>query len=155
MIEIKGEKTKEKCLIKVCELYPVYRKLICSIFDKKEYKFTKTQQLIVMTLWLYKTLSLSELSEKICTSNEQATRAVGQLVKQGCVTRTKNESNRRSIEISLTQKAIDAILEAQSKAAERIPESLDRISEEDAATILDCLNKIGDIVIKLNVSPKR
>ncbi|MBQ1903910.1 MAG: MarR family transcriptional regulator [Ruminococcus sp.] len=125
----------------------MYRRNICGLFDRDEFKFTKTQQLILMTLWLHKKLSLTELSEQICTSNEQATRAVGQLVKSGFVNRVKNQTNRRSIEISLTQKGIDLIKDAQATAAKRIPQRFNELSDEDAKTLVDCLEKIGEILI--------
>jgi DNA-binding MarR family transcriptional regulator len=125
----------------------VYRRNICGLFDRDEFKFTKTQQLILMTLWLHKKLSLTELSEQICTSNEQATRAVGQLVKSGFVNRVKNQTNRRSIDISLTQKGIDMINGAHATAAQRIPQRLSELSDEDAKTLVDCLEKIGEILI--------
>ncbi len=125
----------------------MYRRNICGLFDRDEFRFTKTQQLILMTLWLHKKLSLTELSEQICTSNEQATRAVGQLVKSGFVNRVKNQTNRRSIEISLTQKGIDLIKGAQATAAQRILQRLSELSDEDAKTLVDCLEKIGEILI--------
>lgn len=125
----------------------MYRRNICGLFDRDEFKFTKTQQLILMTLWLHKKLSLTELSEQICTSNEQATRAVGQLVKSGFVNRVKNQTNRRSIEISLTQKGIDLIKDAQATAAKRIHQRFNELSDEDAKTLVDCLEKIGEILI--------
>lgn len=100
-----------------------------------------------MTLWLHKKLSLTELSEQICTSNEQATRAVGQLVKSGFVNRVKNQTNRRSIDISLTQKGIDMINGAHATAAQRIHQRLSELSDEDAKTLVDCLEKIGEILI--------
>ena len=125
----------------------MYRRNICGLFDRDEFKFTKTQQLILMTLWLHKKLSLTELSEQICTSNEQATRAVGQLVKSGFVNRVKNQTNRRSIEISLTQKGVDLIKDAQATAAKRIPQRFNELSDEDAKTLVDCLEKIGEILI--------
>lgn len=125
----------------------MYRRNICGLFDRDEFKFTKTQQLILMTLWLHKKLSLTELSEQICTSNEQATRAVGQLVKSGFVNRVKNQTNRRSIYISLTQKGIDMINGAHATAAQRISQRLSELSDEDAKTLVDCLEKIGEILI--------
>lgn len=100
-----------------------------------------------MVLWLRKTLSLTELSEQICTSNEQATRAVGQLVKGGFVNRVKNKTNRRSIEISLTDSAVEMIKATQATAAKRIPEKFESLNEQDAKTLVECLDKIGKILI--------
>ena len=133
----------------MCEIYPVYRSMLCGLFDKKEFKFTKTQQLIIMTLWLSGTLSLNELSKKICTSNEQATRAVGQLVKKGIVSRVKNENNRREIEIRLTQAGIDDIKEAQNKIIQRMPKGMEALDDKDAKTICECIDKIGEIIMRM------
>ncbi len=149
MIFMAKRTVKEECLLKLCEIYPVYRSVLCGLFDKKEFKFTKTQQLIILTLWLSGTLSLNELSKKICTSNEQATRAVGQLVKRGIVSRVKNENNRREIEISLTQAGIDDIKEAQKKIIQRMSKGLEAMDEKDANTICECIDKIGEIVKRM------
>ena len=61
--------------------------------------------------------------------------------------RVKNQTNRRSIEISLTQKGIDLIKGAQATAAQRILQRLSELSDEDAKTLVDCLEKIGEILI--------
>ena len=149
MILLTKRTVKEECLLKMCEIYPVYRSMLCGLFDKKEFKFTKTQQLIIMTLWLSGTLSLNELSKKICTSNEQATRAVGQLVKKGIVSRVKNENNRREIEIRLTQAGIDDIKEAQNKIIQRMPKGMEALDDKDAKTICECIDKIGEIIMRM------
>ena len=144
----KNDDIQAECFVKLCELYPVYRRVICKLFDAKEFKFTKTQQMIVMTLWLYKKTSLSQLATLISTSNEQATRAVGQLVKKGFVTRERNEENRRLAEIQLTPKAEEAIMESQSRVRERFPKSLKCFSDEDAAELYENLSKVGEILMK-------
>ena len=48
---------------------------------------------------------MSGLERSISTSNEQATRAITQLVESGMVLREKNKINRRVINISLTDEA--------------------------------------------------
>lgn len=119
------------------------------MFDKNEFRFTKTQQMIVMALWLDNDMTLAQLSDRICTSNEQATRAVGQLVKMGVVTRNKNENNRRTIDISLTDEGKKAVKEAQTMLIDRMLESLQKLSESDARTVLECIEKVGSIFNKI------
>ena len=150
MIKMANRTIKQECVVKLCEIYPAYRRVLCGLFDKKEFKLTKTQQLIILSLSLYGTMSLNELSDKICTSNEQATRAVGQLVKMGYVSRVKNENNRREIEISLTETAENVVKEAQEKAIKRVPENIQSLDDEDAKTICECIDKIGEIIKNMN-----
>ena len=144
----KGDDIQAECFVKLFELYPIYRRVICKLFDAKEFRFTKTQQMIIMTLWLYKKTSLSQLATLISTSNEQATRAVGQLVKMGYVTRERNEENRRLAEIQLTPKAEEAVMESQKMVRERFPNSLAHFSDKDAAELYDSLSRTGEILMK-------
>jgi len=145
---------RNESVLKLCELYPLYRKFICDLYTKDDFKLTKTQQMIVMSLWIHKSMSLTHLAAQISTSNEQATRAVGQLVKMGCVTRARNEINRRAIDIQLTDKAVEMIEETQKKALERIPETLRSMSDEDAKALAESLDKVGDILIRYYDSQK-
>ena len=149
MFGIKVSETSQRCFIRLIEVFPSYRRMVCGLFDKSEFQFTKTQQMIIMTLWKRENMSLSQLSNRICTSNEQATRAVSQLVKGGYLTRVKNENNRRTIEISLTDKAKAIVNEVQQKALERIPEEFKKLDEQDAATVLECVEKVSRIFEKM------
>lgn len=139
---------KAKCIVKLCEMYPLYRKAICDFFEKEEFRFTKTQQMIVMTLWLYKSMSLTQLASQISTSNEQATRAVGQLVKGGYVTKTRNEKNRRVADIKLTEKTEQIIVQTQEKIVKKVPKGLDQFNEEDARELYDSLAKVEEILMR-------
>ena len=29
---------KQECVVKLCEIYPAYRRVLCGLFDKKEFK---------------------------------------------------------------------------------------------------------------------
>ena len=149
MFGIKVSETSQRCFIRLIEVFPSYRRMVCGLFDKSEFQFTKTQQMIIMTLWKRENMSLTQLSNRICTSNEQATRAVSQLVKGGYLTRVKNENNRRTIEISLTDKAKAIVNEVQQKALERIPGEFKKLDEQDAAMVLECVEKVSEIFDKM------
>ena len=98
-----NEKARKESIDAMFELYPRGRKLIYKAFDKLEDDLTRTQQIILLALAVKDNLSMSQLAGKICTSNEQATRAVTQLVDKGLVNRMQNKTNRRVVNISLTQ----------------------------------------------------
>lgn len=86
-------------------VYPIFRAAIFKAFDSHAKKLTRTQQIILLTMLKKETFSMSGLARSISTSNEQATRAITQLVESGMVLREKNKINRRVINISLTDEA--------------------------------------------------
>ena len=85
-----NEAARKKTIDAVFELYPRSRKHIYESFDRLEDDLTRTQQMILLALSVQDDLSMSQLADRICTSNEQATRAVSQLVIKGYVNRAKN-----------------------------------------------------------------
>lgn len=97
-------------------MYPVFRRILFEAFDKHSVKITRTQQTILITMSCSDTLSMSDLARRINTSNEQATRAVTQLVAMGYIDRAQNEQNHRIVNINLTDKAIAYVSEVSSIA---------------------------------------
>lgn len=84
------DNVRRECIMSMYEIYPLSRKLVFDTFDKKKYDITRTQQIIMLSLCIEGTLTMSQLASKINTSNEQATRAVAQLVDKGFVIRMQN-----------------------------------------------------------------
>ena len=68
-------KERIECINMLYEMYPLSRKLVFDTFNLKNSILTRTQQIILLALSLSKTLTMSQLAEKINTSNEQAARA--------------------------------------------------------------------------------
>ena len=75
------DNVRRECIMSMYEIYPLSRKLVFDTFDKKKYDITRTQQIIMLSLCIEGTLTMSQLASKINTSNEQATRAVAQKMK--------------------------------------------------------------------------
>lgn len=101
-------------------LFPVLRRVIYEAFDKHNMRITRTQQIILVTMYCSDTLSMSELARRITTSNEQATRAVTQLVALDLIRRFQNEHNHRIVNIRLTDNAkayVSEVAETADKLA--------------------------------------
>ena len=99
-------------------VYPELRRLVHESFDRQEIKLTRTQQIILLTLANADVLSMSVLAKRINTSNEQATRAVSQLIKLGFMERFQNVKNRRIVNIRLTKAAEDYLTSVRATAAD-------------------------------------
>ncbi len=71
-----------------------------------------------------KSLSMSEVARLISTSNEQATRAVSQLVSLGFIERSQNENNHRIVNIKLSAEAAAFMKDIRERAARKIAEQI-------------------------------
>lgn len=139
-------KLRKKCTDAVYDLYPLCRKLMYRAFDNLDPELTRTQQIILLSLSVRDNLSMSQLADSINTSNEQATRAVTQLVNMGFVNRTQNKNNRRVVNITLTDKA-RAYIESSKKHMLLITEdTAEAVTDEQQKLICDTLSLLSKLL---------
>ncbi|WP_124100014.1 MarR family transcriptional regulator [Ruminococcus sp. Marseille-P6503] len=143
-----NNKTRTACIGAMYELYPLCRKLVFDTFDKRKYGITRTQQIILLALAIEEKLTMSQLASKINTSNEQATRAVAQLVEKGFIERMQDNSNRRIINIRLTEKADDFIEKTKAEIMGDLLDQFNGISDEDMEKFHDAVVQIIGILKK-------
>lgn len=135
-----------KCIMELYEIYPLCRKLVFDTFDKKKYKITRTQQIIMLSLSVSGTLTMSQLASKINTSNEQATRAVAQLVDKGFIVRMQNPDNRRIINIKLTDDAEKFMKKTINEIKDEILKKFECVSDEEMEKTYQSLLQISSVL---------
>ncbi|MBR1751197.1 MAG: MarR family transcriptional regulator [Ruminococcus sp.] len=145
------EEDRKKYINSLFEIYPMCRKLVFDTFDKKKYGITRTQQVIMLTLNLNGTLTMSGLASKINTSNEQATRAVAQLVEKGFIERMHDAANRRIIKIKLTDEAVAFVEQIKKEMHEEFLEKFTQFSDDELSELIVATNTIAKKLKKLAV----
>ena len=115
---------RPKCGGNLLSLFHKLRGTVFQAFDESEIHTTRTQQMILSAMESGKTLNMSELAKLINTSNEQATRAVSQLVSMGFIERSQNEVNHRVVNIRLTDKARKFMEKISERCEEIVTERL-------------------------------
>lgn len=131
------------------ELYPLCRKLVFDTFDKKKNNITRTQQIILLALAAEEKLTMSQLAAKINTSNEQATRAVAQLVDRGFIERLQDNSNRRVINIRLTEKAQEFISKTKAEIMDDLLDRFNDVSDEDMESFQAAIEQLIRVLKKV------
>ncbi|MBR1392623.1 MAG: MarR family transcriptional regulator [Ruminococcus sp.] len=145
-----NEKTRADCVSAMYELFPRGRKLIYEAFDRLGGELTRTQQMILLALTVEDNLSMSKLADRICTSNEQATRAVAKLVDNGYLVRKQNPLNRRVVNITLTDKAKDYIADSKKSVLAATVERAGGLSAEDMETVRQSIETVLNILDKIS-----
>ena len=143
------DNVRRECIMSMYEIYPLSRKFVFDTFDKKKYDITRTQQIIMLSLCIEGTLTMSQLASKINTSNEQATRAVAQLVDKGFVIRMQNPDNRRVINIRLTDEAMRFMEKMKNEILDDILGKFSSVSDSDMKKMKDALVFINSILKKV------
>lgn len=143
------DNVRRECIMSMYEIYPLSRKLVFDTFDKKKYDITRIQQIIMLSLCIEGTLTMSQLASKINTSNEQATRAVAQLVDKGFVIRMQNPDNRRVINIRLTDEAMRFMEKMKNEILDDILGKFSSVSDSDMKKMKDALVFINSILKKV------
>jgi len=131
------------------EIYPLSRKLVFDTFDKKKYDITRTQQIIMLSLSVCGTLTMSQLASKINTSNEQATRAVAQLVDRGFIVRMQNPDNRRVINIKLTEDAQVFFNKMKNEILDDLISKFADIPDEEMEKLSQSLAQVSSVLKKV------
>ena len=132
------DNVRRECIMSMYEIYPLSRKLVFDTFDKKKYDITRTQQIIMLSLCIEGTLT-----------NEQATRAVAQLVDKGFVIRMQNPDNRRVINIRLTDEAMRFMEKMKNEILDDILGKFSSVSDSDMKKMKDALVFINSILKKV------
>ncbi len=139
-------KERIECINMLYEMYPLSRKLVFDTFNLKNSILTRTQQIILLALSLNKTLTMSQLAEKINTSNEQATRAAAQLVEMDFVERKQDTKNRRIINISLTEKAMNFLENTKNNIMDELLKKFERISDDEMLSFRQAVSQIINVL---------
>ncbi|MDO4944470.1 MAG: MarR family transcriptional regulator [Ruminococcus sp.] len=140
---------RTQCIMSMYEIYPLSRKLVFDTFDKKKYDITRTQQIIMLSLSVCGTLTMSQLASKINTSNEQATRAVAQLVDRGFIVRMQNPKNRRVINIKLTEEAQVFFNKMINEILDDLISKFADISDEEMERLSHSLEQVSSVLKKV------
>ncbi|WP_037322890.1 MarR family transcriptional regulator [Ruminococcus sp. NK3A76] len=145
------ENERKEYINSLFRIYPVCRKLVFDTFDKKKYGITRTQQVIMLTLGVNGSLTMSGLASKINTSNEQATRAVAQLVEKGFIERMHDSANRRIIRIKLTDEAKDFVEHIKREMHEDFLERFAVFSDDELTELVKATNIIAEKLTRMAV----
>ncbi|WP_295156196.1 MarR family transcriptional regulator [uncultured Ruminococcus sp.] len=138
--------TRTGCIRKFYEIYPLSRKMVFDTFDQKKYHVTRTQQIVLLSLSVCGEMNMTQLASKINTSNEQATRAVAQLVDLGFVQRKYRPENRRVVNIMLTPDAEVFLEKMKADIHDDLLNRFKNVSDEDMRKLYDSLAQVISVL---------
>lgn len=107
---------------------------------------TMPQTMVVGTLAHQGKMKISELSEKVHLSNSTVSGIVDRLEKQGYVVRSRNEEDRRTVYVNVTDKMKELYSGIHEKIIESYEEMLSSGTPEEMNKIIEGLNTLKKIL---------
>lgn len=127
----------------------IQRKLVRTAFAQIEEDITLPHLEILKTLHQEGTRHIAEIGEKLQIPKPQMTHLIDKLESLGVAVRDADKTDRRIINIRLTDKGRKIVDEFDLVVRDSIKDKLSCLANEELAELSSCLRKLGDILQKL------
>jgi MarR family transcriptional regulator, organic hydroperoxide resistance regulator len=137
------------------EVGEVVQKLVrvLQMFERdqvKPYGFTSTQCYVLLEILKVQSLTMNELSDKLNLNSSTMTRVIDNLVRDGYITRTRDEVDRRIVLVSLTNEGIEAAKTLNESVNNYYKKIIAGIPEGQVDNVLNSVNLLLDAFRKAN-----
>lgn len=120
------------------------KQFTAAMIKKNNIDLTPEQFLLIDLLWNEGPMSQQVMADTMHKDKNSITNLADQLEKKGWVVRKKDDFDRRSNILILTEKAESLKLEAKEKGISILEQIIEGISEEDLTVFLNTLEKLSD-----------
>ncbi len=120
------------------------KQFTAAMIKKNNIDLTPEQFLLIDLLWNEGPMSQQVMADTMHKDKNSITNLADQLEKKGWVVRKKDDFDRRSNILTLTEKAESLKLEAKEKGISILEQIIEGISEEDLTVFLNTLEKLSD-----------
>ncbi len=120
--------------------------LLRSSMMKNRDALTKTQVDVVLGLSTMGPMNMTQISEHIAASREQATRAVAPLVERGLLVKERNSENRRVVEVTLTEQGRRDFEAGREHALESLRKRLAALPASERERLLAACREVADVL---------
>lgn len=137
--------TPEECASLV-QAFFAYQSLTKLAVVQHRNDFTKSQSMTLNLLYSAGSLRMSKLADHLAVSKEQASRAVGPLVEQGLVTRSRDDHDGKVVNVSLTEAGKLMVEQLRHEYNEQLSQRLERLSDQERTELIKASQRATDII---------
>jgi DNA-binding MarR family transcriptional regulator len=127
----------------------IQRKIVRTAFAQIERDISLPHLEVIVTLKEEGTRHIAEIGEKLQIPKPQMTHLIDRLENLDIVQRRPDTSDRRIINVALTDKGVEIIEELDRIIKSSLREKLSSLSDEELRELSRCLRRLGDIFTKL------
>jgi MarR family transcriptional regulator, organic hydroperoxide resistance regulator len=148
--DINNNQDKKNKLEEFQEVFEtVFRKLKKQneFFPKTKYKLSDGHILVLMYLSKKETSTVSDITSYLGITSGGGTVLTDALLKHNLITRTRSETDRRVIQLSLTKEGKNIVEQIIKQRTKMFVQLFDGIEQEDIQKIINIFYKLDDILM--------
>lgn len=119
------------------------------IIMEQRREMTKSQIDAIMSVHLFGSLTMTQISTHLAVSNEQASRAIGPLVERGLMQRTRRPDNQRIVEVSLTDAGREFVFNSWNEVLAALNSRLQILSARERKRLIKASQEAVDVLKQL------
>lgn len=147
---MKSEKTSELFVKNLLHAMPAWNsKLVRPFKNSLNGEMSLETYYCLETLRSRETATMTEMAKRLNVPKQQATKLMDTLVAHGFVERTPRESDRRTVEVRLTQKAVSYLDDYYMKNKAFIRSLEEKLTEQELQKLNDAAVTLAQILPKL------
>ncbi len=131
-------------------IFPLlHRALLRTDFSTTNKNLSRPHFVIMNVLNELGPVPVSTVGKRLIIAKPQMTRLIDRLIDLNIVQRQPDSNDRRVINIKLTEKGLVILEQCRTRVRDNIKNKLSCLNEEDLEVLLISLNKLKDILLKL------
>lgn len=119
----------------------------------KRHTMTKSQVDALMAIYVFGRLTMTQISDHLAVSKEQASRTIGPLVERGILERSRRSENHRIVEVALTSEGRELVRKTRQEVLQTISAQLQTLSKRDRKQLISSSQKALVVLRKLLNDP--
>lgn len=135
--------------VAVFQAMAAYDNLGRRIIMERRQEMTKSQIEAIMSVHLFGSLTMTQISNHLAVSNEQASRAIGPLVERGLMQRTRRPDNQRIVEVSLTNAGRKFVFESWNEVLTALNSRLQVLPARERKRLIKASQEAVEILMRL------
>lgn len=119
------------------------------IIMEQRREMTKSQIDAIMSVHLFGSLTMTQISNHLAVSNEQASRVIGPLVERGLMQRMRRPDNQRIVEVSLTDAGREFVFNSWNEVLATLNSRLQILSARERKRLIKASQEAVDVLKQL------
>lgn len=138
--------SSEELADRYCELMDRLPRLIDYTGIVRQMKLSTTEAFILQYLHNNGSQRGTDIVKVTGLTTSAITQICDKLVHEGLIERNRSETDRRYVNITITEKGIQVLKQLTDLSAERIVETVERFTNEETHELLDAIRQLGELI---------
>jgi DNA-binding MarR family transcriptional regulator len=155
LVTTTNRKQLEDIASDILDSFPVFLRRVSRMEAHRGMKKLDPSRFVLRAVYMHGPVRMSEIGKHMGISRPYMTILVDKLIEEGLVERVPDSSDRRVVNVTITDAGRDAVREFMSNARETIVRNLSSLDSTDISSLHEAMKRIRSITSKLDRNETR